>query len=120
MYFSTNKNQINNQKSFIWFLKFFQRCRKIVTFSYPNSIIFEKWKNYDSQINFIQNLLNTEQPDLISFSDLPKSLVSLDPNQSVKLTTLNPPSLQFWNSLEFIELLIELSEGNKKIIYFNF
>lgn len=101
---------LRDQKSLAQLLKFFQKGKRMQSFLFPATLIFGKWQFPASQIIFIQNLLLLGQPELINWNELNKRIVILEFNQTYKYSSL-PPILQFWGCLEFLELMIELSDG---------
>ena len=92
--------------------KSFQKLKKFATFNFPAPILFEKWKNPSSQAEFLTKLIQAGQPDAVFFNECPKRIVSLDLYPNLKISSLNPPVLQFFSCLDFLEILIELSESD--------
>lgn len=90
----------------------FQKLKKFATFIFPASILFERWKNSTSQSEFLIKLLQAGQPDQVFFNECPKRVVALDLYPNLKISSLNPAVLQFFSCLDFLEILIELSESD--------
>ena len=103
---------IKDPQALIFLFKAFQRFKKIPNFQFPTTILFEKWNNYSSQIDFLIKLIQAGQPDVVSFAELPKRNVSPSLYPSSKLANLNPPALLFFACIDILELLIEFSESD--------
>jgi len=99
-------------EALISLFKCLQKLKRFPTFNFPPSILFERWKNALSQTKFLINLIEAGQPDVVFFTESPKRTVSLDLYPNFKLNSLNPPVLQFFSCLDFLEILIELSESD--------
>lgn len=104
--------QFASQRAFQALFIIFRKIKQFANFTFPSSVLFETWDNSTSQIIFLLNLFNCESPDIVFFNECPKRLVSLDMYPTLKITSLNPPALQFWTSLDFLEILLELSESD--------
>ena len=98
-------------KAFAAFLKLLQKFRKLYNLPFPVYLLFGRWTNIHSQVQFILTMFNTGAPELVSWSEIQqKRMISLDFNQSLRYQSLTPPVLQFWCCLDLLELLIETSE----------
>jgi len=104
--------QIQDTQTLIALFKCFQKFKKFATFNFPASVLFERWKNPASQAGFLIKLIQAGQPDAVLFNECQKRLVSLDLYPNLKISSLNPPMLQFFSCLDFLEILIELSESD--------
>lgn len=100
-----------DKKSLAFFLKFFQRIKKLYNINFPESILFSHWKNKGAQVQFVTHLFNCGQPELLNFLEVNKRLVNMDFNPLYKYAQLTPPVIQFWGCLDFLELLVELADG---------
>lgn len=108
---SAFRSIFKNPKTFSNFLKLVQRLRKIYNTPFPLFLLFSRWKNPHSQIQFLLSLFTTGGPELISWNEIQhKRLISLDFNPNLRYQNLSPSVLQFWCCLEFLEILIEGSE----------
>ena len=94
------------------FLKTFKKLPKSVNFQFPIAIIFNRWRNPSSQIEFLISLIRAGQPDVISFSEIKKKTAPLEKCLNLKISNLNSPMLQFFSSLDILEILIESSESD--------
>lgn len=103
---------IKDPQAIMFLFKAFQRFKKVPNFKFPTRILFEKWKNIHSQIDFLIKLIQSGQPDVVSFNELTKRNVSANLYTPAKLAGLNPQTLQFFGCLDILELLIELSESD--------
>jgi len=101
-----------DHQSLIILFKSFQRFKKVPNFRFPSSILLGKWKNSNSQVEFLINMIRAGQPDTVFFTELHKKTLSPEYYPNLKHATLNPP-LQFFASLEILENLIELSECDR-------
>lgn len=102
---------IRDCNALIALFKCFQKFKKFATFNFPASVLFDRWKNPSSQADFIIKLIQTGQPDAVFFNECQKRIVSLELYPNLKISSLNPPILQFFSCLDFLELLVELSES---------
>jgi len=108
----TFRKLFKDPKIFANFIKIIQRFRKIYNLPFPVHLLFSKWINIHSQIQFLLTLFNTGSPDLISWAEIQqKRVISLDFNPTLRYASLSPAILQFWCCLDFLEILIESSES---------
>lgn len=96
----------------IYLFKAFQKMKRFNTFNFPPSILFERWKNSNSQAKFLISLIESGQPESVFFHESPKKTVSLDLYPNLKISSLTPPTLQFFSCLDLNEILIELSDSD--------
>lgn len=101
-----------DQRAFQTFFSVLRKCKSYSNYSFPPSVLFEHWNNSTSQITFLINVFNCGQPDLVFFNECPKRQVALDLYPNLKISNLNPAVLQFWSSLDFLEILVELSDSD--------
>ena len=96
----------------LMFFRVLKKLPKNQQFQFPTALIFEKWNNSSSQALFLINLIQAGQPEIVNFNDLPKRTLSLEKLSNIKISSLSPSLLQFFTSLEILELLVELSESD--------
>ncbi|CAD8056662.1 unnamed protein product [Paramecium sonneborni] len=76
-------------------------------FQLPHRLLLDKWHNKKSQITFLSCMLKTNKPEQLFWNEIqPKKLVIMEHNTNYK----TQQQLQFWQNLEFVQMLIELSE----------
>jgi hypothetical protein len=97
-------------------MRFFQRCKKAQNYTFPVGILYERWQHPRSQTHFLQYLFQNPA-ELFAWPDIPKRPVNLDTNPTLKANhplNVAPVTLQqFWTSLDFIELLLDLSQTSE-------
>lgn len=101
-----------DQKAFGSFFAVLRKLKGSMNFSFPPSILFEHWTYPTSQIVFLKHLFNCSQQDLVFFHESPKRQVSLDFYPGLKISSLTPPVLQLFSSLNLLELLLDLSDSD--------
>ncbi|CAD8144744.1 unnamed protein product [Paramecium octaurelia] len=76
-------------------------------FQLPHRLLLDKWHNKKSQITFLTCMLKANKPEQLFWNEIqPKKLVIMEHNTNYK----NQQQLQYWYNLEFVQMLIELSE----------
>ena len=80
-------------------------------FHLPRGILFEKWKNIDSQVNYLRNIFEIGEPALVNLYIYKTKLVPLPLCNQSNFPNLRPVVLQLWACLDLLELLVELSNS---------
>ncbi|CAD8059603.1 unnamed protein product [Paramecium sonneborni] len=76
-------------------------------FQLPHRLLLDKWHNKKSQITFLSCMLKVNKPEQLFWNEIqPKKLVVMEHITNFK----TQQQLQFWQNLEFVQMLIELSE----------
>jgi len=104
--------KFKDPQAFVFLFKSFQRFKKVPGFKFPARLLLGKWRNFNSQINFVLNMISAAQPELVFFNEVQKKTVSSDLYSERKIAALDPPVLQFFSSLELLETMIELSDSD--------
>ena len=65
-----------DNQAFSFLFKSFQRFKKVPGFRFPTSIILGRWRNLSSQVEFVKNLIRSNEPETVFFTDVPKRTVS--------------------------------------------
>ncbi|EGR28755.1 transcriptional protein, putative [Ichthyophthirius multifiliis] len=102
--------QIETYQQFCTFFNIFLQINKQYFFSMPQQLFNQKWQNSKSQLQFFKNLLQLNQPSIVRWDEIPKTIINLDFNPLYKYQTLNPPVLQFWACVDILQQILQLSE----------
>lgn len=101
-------------QALITLFKSFQRFKKVPGFRFPSQVFFGRWKNPISQIEFLSNVIRAGQPEQVFFTELPKRSISFELYPRLNSSSQEPKTsaLQFFASIDILEILIELSESD--------
>lgn len=89
-------------------MKSLERIRKQTNnkFKMPEQIFFKRWNNPQSQANFLVQIYRCKEPEVLGLFELPNRKIQ----KSVK--DCNSLAKQLWGYLDFVQLLIEVSDYN--------
>ncbi len=85
---NNNSTRLRDTKALQYFLKFFQRCKKSQPFTFPRELLFEEWTYRRSQVHFLSLVTQLSSLELVGFTEVPKQMVSLEFNPSLKIDQL--------------------------------
>lgn len=98
------KLKFNDQKSWVALMTVIAKIKKSHSFQFPSRLILDKWYHKASQLEFVTHMLKVGKPELVFWNEFNKKTV----DSSFKQVQ---PILAFWTCIEFVQLMIELSES---------
>lgn len=88
----------------------FHKLKRKFRFEFPSSILFERWRNANSQAQFLIFFMELSDPELCFLDNLSIRRVDLHGYTKLDLLSLRP-TLKLFSFLDITEILIELSES---------
>ena len=102
------KLEFRSEDSFLAFMRALERVRKHTNnkFKLPEQIFFKRWNHPQAQANFLLHIYRCKDPEVLGLFELPNRKIQ----KSVKDCSIL--AKQLWGYLDFVQLLIEVSDYN--------
>lgn len=104
---------IMDKKVFQNLFEIFNKIKQLFKTSFSPDLILGRWKHYRSHVFFLSNVFSIGKTELIFLHDFKarrKAVLDFTPNIKNN-SSITPGKLELWSSLDLVERLVELSDG---------